>query len=258
MSTGPGEAISRAIRAQRAAVGGPALIPFVTAGFPSKRAFAGVLDSVAPHAAAIEVGVPFSDPMADGVTIQRTSRVALEQGVDLDWILTEVSRARGRFAVPIVLMGYLNPFLRYGLSRLAAACAEVGVEGLIIPDMPLEESGPVRGALHGQGVGLVQLVSPATSAERAARIAAASDGFLYAVTIAGVTGGAVSPSTSPAYLGRMRGVSPVPVCAGFGVRSGADVNALRDSSDGVIVGSALAEAIEAGEDPGDWLGRLRG
>ncbi|MEX2218886.1 MAG: tryptophan synthase subunit alpha [Phycisphaerales bacterium] len=253
----PGAALSRSIRAQREALRGPALIPYLTAGFPSPGAFRAALDAIAPHAAAIEIGVPFTDPMADGVTLQRTSRAALEQGVTLRWVLDEVGAASSRIAAPIALMGYLNPFLRFGLADLAAACSQSGVHALIVPDLPLEEAAAVRAALHERGVGLVQLVSPVTDPSRAARIAAATDGFLYAVTATGVTGGSAPGAPALDYLRRVRGLSAAPVCAGFGVRSAADVAALGAEADGVIVGSALAEAIERGADPGEWLAHLR-
>jgi tryptophan synthase alpha chain len=252
-----GHAIARSIRLQRDAGGGPALIPYITAGFPSKSSFAEIIRSIAPHAAAIEIGVPFSDPMADGITLQRTSRVALQNGVTLEWILQETAAISRGIDVPLVLMGYLNPFLRFGLPELGPACAAAGVRALIIPDLPFEESGFVREALHKQEVGLVQLVSPVTPPDRAARIAAASDGFLYVVTSTGVTGGALESGGSFAHLKAVRGACPVPVCAGFGIRSAADVALLADAVDGVIVGSALAQAIESGAEPGEWLRELR-
>ncbi len=272
-----GETLSTAIRAAASrGGGGPALVPYITAGFPTKAALVPQLRALAAHAAVIEVGVPFSDPMADGATIQRSSRVALEQGVSLDWILGELRRARPelRGDVPICLMSYLNPLLSVGLGQLGARCAAAGVAGLIIPDLPFEESAELRREIASHGVGLVQLVSPVTPVERAAKIAASSDGFLYAVTIAGVTGAGrateVASATSvggqasagppgessAAYLARLRSISPVPVCAGFGIRTREHVAALRGLADGAIVGSALIEAIERGEDAGKFLASL--
>ena len=256
--------ISSAIRsAASRSGGGPALIPYVTAGFPTKAALVPQLQALAAYAAVIEVGVPFSDPMADGVTIQRSSRVALEQGVSLEWILGELQRARPtlRADVPICLMSYLNPLLSVGLGRLGARCAAAGVAGLIIPDLPFEESAELQRAVHAHGVGLVQLVSPVTPAERAAKIASASDGFVYAVTMTGVTGagrveGAGPGESTADYLKRLRAASPVPVCAGFGIRTREHVAALRGLADGAIVGSALIEAIERAEDAGKFLASL--
>lgn len=243
---------------------GPALVPYITAGFPTREAFRSQLQSIAPHAALIEIGVPFSDPMADGVTIQRSSRVALERGVTLDWILSELQALRDslRPAVPLCLMSYLNPLLSIGLDQLGPRCARAGVAALIIPDLPFEESPPLRSSINTHGVGLVQLVSPVTPPDRAARIAAHSDGFLYAVTITGVTGAnsptaALAPESTAAYLARLRSVSPVPVCAGFGIRTRDHVAALTGAADGAIIGSALIEAIERGENPGDFLAALK-
>jgi len=256
-------AVSDRIR-DHASRGAPALIPYLTAGFPTKEAFPSLLRAVQPHAALIEVGVPFSDPMADGATIQASSRRAIENGVTLDWILRSLGDLRGTLATPIALMSYLNPLINLGLDTLAARCAASGVSLLVIPDLPLEESGPLRAALHATGVGLVQLVSPVTPPERAARLAAASDGFLYAVTVTGVTGAANTASPPPqsaapdlhAYLDRLRAVSPVPVCAGFGIRSREHVTSLSGHADGAIVGSALIAAIERGDDAGAFLAAL--
>ncbi len=266
--------ISAAIRsaAARHGAGGPALIPYITAGFPTKAAFIPQLRALSKHAAVIEVGVPFSDPMADGVTIQRSSRVALEQGVSLDWILAELAAARATLnaSVPLCLMSYLNPLLSVGLDQLGPRCAAAGVAGLIIPDLPFEESAQLRREVNGYGVGLIQLVSPITPHDRASAIAAASDGFLYAVTMTGVTGAGrateVASATSvpsaaestSAYLARLRSISPVPVCAGFGIRTREHVAALRGHADGAIIGSALIEAIERGEDAGAFLAGLAG
>ena len=251
--------ISDRIRSH-ASRGTPALIPYITAGFPTKDAFATQLRALQKHAVLVEVGVPFSDPMADGATIQHSSRKALENGVTLDWILTSLAELKGSLETPIALMSYLNPLIHLGMETLASRCAESGVGLLIIPDLPLEESAGLRAALHAKGVGLVQLVSPVTPPDRAAHLARHSDGFLYAVTVTGVTGGgsAAKPVNLDAYLAHLRSVSPVPVCAGFGIKSREQVRALAGKADGAIVGSALIAAIEKGEDPGAFLAALAG
>ncbi|MBY0308204.1 MAG: tryptophan synthase subunit alpha [Phycisphaerales bacterium] len=252
--------VAERIRAH-AARGQPALIPYLTAGFPTKDAFSRQMLAVQAHAAVVEVGVPFSDPMADGATIQGSSRRAIENGVTLDWILSSLAGLKGSLSAPVALMSYLNPLINLGLGGLAARCADAGVSLLIIPDLPLEESDGLQGALHARGVGLVQLVSPITPAARAERLATASDGFLYAVTVTGVTGGAARETAAGdtgAYLDRLRGVSPVPVCAGFGIRSRDQVRALAGHADGAIVGSALIAAVERGEDAGAFLASLAG
>ncbi|HHN75218.1 MAG TPA: tryptophan synthase subunit alpha [Acidobacteria bacterium] len=247
---------AEALSAALSAAARPALVAYLTAGFPSLDAFAPALRATAARAAVLEVGVPFSDPMADGATIQRASRIALEAGASLTWILDTLAAA-APLAAPVVLMSYLNPLLAGGLERNVRRAAEAGVAGMIVPDLPLEEAGPLGGMLEGQGMALVQLVTPVTAPPRIERLARASRGFLYAVTTAGITGGevAIAPALR-AYLARVREVARLPVCAGFGIRSAAQVAALADVVDGVIVGSALVEALERGEDPGAFLEAL--
>ena len=234
-----------------------ALAAFLTAGFPDRERFPALLDSVAAVADVVEIGVPFSDPMADGVTIQRASREALAAGVSLRWILALLAARPARAGTPIVLMSYLNPLLALGLDRLPGAAADAGVAGLIVPDLPLEESDALRAALTPAGIALVQMVTPVTPPDRLERIGAASEGFTYAVTVTGTTGGSVAADGDVGrYLDRARAASRVPLMAGFGIRDAAQVRALAGRADGVIVGSALIEAIEAGRDPADFLRRL--
>lgn len=257
---------ARAIESALRAAGrpGPAIIPYVTAGFPTLDALPGLLNTVAPHAAVIEIGVPFSDPMADGVTIQRSSRIALENGATIGWLLDLLGSLRRRPAAPLVLMSYLNPLLSLGDS-LGRACGAAGVSGVVVPDLPLEESRQIRSELNASGLGLIQLVAPVTDAARGEQICRASDGFVYAVTVTGTTGSAapgagagVAGAGLAAYLDRLRRVSPVPVCAGFGISTREQVRALRGHADGVIIGSALIEAITRGRDPGATLADLSG
>ncbi len=234
------------------------LVPFITAGYPEKDRFIDTLRKVAAHADVVEVGVPFSDPMADGVTIQRASHIAIANGVSLRWILTELTSA-GDLGVPIILMSYLNPLLAFGYVELAEACAAAGVCGFIVPDLPLEEGHDLREAMEAKGIALIQLVTPATPEDRMARLCAASRGFVYAVTIKGITGGATAlPPEVPAYLDKVKSFADIPVCAGFGVREAAQVAELGVHADGVIVGSALVEQLEAGHDPEDFLRSLTG
>jgi tryptophan synthase alpha chain len=238
---------------------GVALVAYICAGHPTKRAFRDLLREVASGADVVEVGVPFSDPMADGVTIQNASRVALEQGVSLRWILDELAAVRGEVRAPIVLMGYLNPFVRFGIEAFAPAGKDAGVAGLIIPDLPLEESGEVREALGAQGIALVNMVTPVTPPDRLVELARTTGGFLYAVTTTGVTGGAkASPRADPMdYLRSLKDLSEAPVCAGFGIRSKEQVDALRGVCEGAIVGSALIEAVDRGESAARFLASLR-
>ena len=241
-----------------AAGGGPALVAYLTAGFPRREGFLEQLASVARAADVVEIGVPFSDPMADGPTIQRASRAALAGGVTLRWLLAELAAARSHFTTPLLLMSYFNPLLAFGLEALPACARRAGIAGFIVPDLPLEESSGLSSALAREQLSLVQFVAAATPAERAARLCAASGGFVYALTTTGVTGQDVAlPDATLGWLGALRRTSPVPVCAGFGIRHRAQVERLAPHVDGVIVGSALVEAIECGEDAGGFLQELR-
>jgi tryptophan synthase alpha chain len=253
----PRERIVEAVR-RGAAAGEPALVAFLTAGYPSAGRFREDLAAVAAGADVVEIGVPFTDPMADGMTIQRSSQAALKQGVSLRWILAELA-AMQRPAAPLVLMSYLNPLLQYGYARLAADAAAAGVCGFIVPDLPFDEGDELRAALGEAGVALIQMVTPVTTPQRLAQVCAASDGFVYAVTMTGTTGRNVAvPDSVVQYLDTVRRASPVPVCAGFGIRSRDQVERLRGHVEGVVVGSALVEVLERGEDPTAWLRALRG
>jgi len=237
----------------------PAIAAFLTAGFPTREGFAELLLSTAAEADLVEVGVPFSDPMADGLTIQRSSRTALLEGVTLPWILEAVAAASGtREATPVLLMSYLNPIMAHGFDRFAADAGDAGVAGLIVPDLPLEESDELRSVLDRVGIALVQLVTPATPPGRLELVCRASRGFVYAVTMKGTTGATVDVGSAGEYLDRVRDVPDLPVLAGFGVRSASDVATLGRFVDGVIVGSALVEAIERGQDPAGFVRELRG
>jgi tryptophan synthase alpha chain len=254
----PRDVIAAALARDVAKGGKPALVAFVTAGYPEPREFLKVLRAVSSAADAIEIGVPFSDPMADGVTIQRSSQVAIEKGVSLAWILDELARRDFELTAPVLLMSYLNPLLAFGYEALAKRAAEVGVSGFIVPDLPYEESEPLKRALEPHGLALVQLVTPATPPERLKRLCAASQGFVYAVTRAGITGGeSTLPAETAAYLAAVKAVSALPVCAGFGVRRADQVDLIGRHADGVIVGSALVEVLERGADPAVFLRTLR-
>ncbi|MEL7450282.1 MAG: tryptophan synthase subunit alpha [Pseudomonadota bacterium] len=255
------ESISRAIRAANDA-GRPALVAFLTAGYPDRDQFIDHLRQVASAADVVEIGVPFTDPMADGVTIQRASQGALEAGVSLRWILDEL-KANDTGDTPLLLMGYLNPMLSLGYETLAKDSAESGVSGFIVPDLPYEESAPMRTALEAYGLGLVQLVTPVTPEPRLKTLCEASGGFVYAVTVTGITGGAKDGGDGGAnegiagYLKRVRDASPLPVCAGFGIRTREQVAELAPHAEGLVVGSALVEVLERGEDPAGFLNGLR-
>ena len=250
------ERVTAAIRAANDA-GRTGLVPFVTAGYPEPRDFVGTLKSVSAVGDVVEIGIPFSDPMADGMTIQRSSFEALQKGVTLAWIFDELEKAGG-FDAPLVMMSYLNPLLAFGYDKLADRALETGVCGFIVPDLPFEESAEIRAVLEDRGLGLIQLVTPATPADRLKKLCDASRGFVYAVTITGVTGGdAGLPKDLAGYLDKVAAVADIPVCAGFGIREASDVAAVGAHAAGAIVGSALVEVLERGEDPAAFLSALR-
>lgn len=252
-----GSVITEAIRNAKAS-GRPALVGWVTAGFPNRETFVQQLTAVANVSDVVEIGVPFTDPMADGPTIQRASRAALAQGVSLKWILAELAAPRPQLRAPLLLMSYLNPLLAYGLDRLPEDAARAGVSGFIVPDLPFEECADVRAALAARGLALVQLVTPVTPIERMQMLCAASSGFVYAVTMTGTTGKNFAVlDDALEYFARVQRISPLPVCAGFGIRSREQIERLAPHVDGVVVASALVEVLERGEDPAAFLRGLR-
>jgi len=253
----PRDTICAAIQAA-ANRGYPALVGFLTAGFPTRRDFKANLAAVASVCDVVEIGVPFSDPMADGTTIQRASFAALTHGVTLAWILAELESLESRPVAPILLMSYLNPLLAFGLDALPRAAAAAGVAGFIVPDLPFEESEDIQRALDREGLALVQMVTPVTPPERLAMLCAEAKGFVYAVTMTGTTGKAAEvPADVLEYMDRVKRCSNVPVCAGFGIRSREQVARFAGHVDGVVVGSALVEVLERGDDVKTFLRSLR-
>lgn len=253
----PRDRIRNSISACTAA-GRTALIPFITAGYPDPARFVDDLRAIASVSDVIEVGVPFSNPLADGPTIQRSSRLAIEAGVSLRWILEQLAGA-GDIGAPLVLMSYLNPLFVYGYEALAADAAAAGICGFIVPDLPLEESQGLRDALEPRGLALIPLVTPITAQRRLAELCAQGHGFVYAVTVTGITGGARAvPAQIGMYLERVRAAANgLPVCAGFGIRDAEQVTAIGRHADGVVVGTALVEVMAAGRDPAQFLLSLR-
>ena len=249
-----GQYIEERLKAPKAP--GPAIIPFITAGYPNAEDFKQTLYDLAKKADVIEIGVPFSDPMADGVTIQRSSHMAIENGVTLTWIFSQLKEIK--LDTPIVLMSYLNPLYVFGLKELVEASIESGVDGYIVPDLPIEESKELNDQLTDAGLALIQLVTPATPSDRIEMITKQSSGFIYAVTVKGVTGGenALSADVTD-YLKQVHKISKIPVCAGFGIRDKSDVEMIAEYVDGIIVGSAIVETIEQGNSPTEFLDRLK-
>jgi tryptophan synthase alpha chain len=256
------EHIGAAIRAA-VAKGHPALVGYLTAGFPSRRQFKENLAAVAGGCDVVEIGVPFSDPMADGATVQRASFAALADGVTLPWILDELKSIEPRHAAPILLMSYLNPLLAFGMEHLPRAAARAGVSGFIVPDLPFEESADLHQALEAEGLALVQMVTPVTPPERLKMLCREAKGFVYAVTMTGTTGKSADgkfadvPLEVLEYMDRVKQFSRVPVCAGFGIRSARQVARFAPHVDGVVVGSALVETLEKGDDVRAFLKSLR-
>ncbi len=254
MNMTPSEKISAAISAARDRT---AIVAFITAGYPSRAKFREHLAQIGAAADVVEIGVPFTDPMADGVTIQRSSREALAQGFTLGWLLEELT-AMQRPKAPLVLMSYLNPLMAHGYEKLAADAARAGVCGFIVPDLPYDEADEFRAALTAHGLALIQMVTPVTEPARLAKLCAASQGFVYAVTMTGTTGrNAAVPTEVARYLDTVTATAKLPVCAGFGIRSREQVEQLKGHVAGVIVGSALVEVLESGKDPAAFLNSLR-
>lgn len=247
MALTPAERLERHLRG----LGRPGLIAFVTAGDPDLAFTERLVPALeAAGADAIELGMPFSDPLADGPTIQRSSQRALAAGVRLADVLALGGRLRRRgVRVPLLLLCYANPLLRFGLERAVARAAEEGFEGLIVPDMPDEERAPLEAACAAHGLAAVAFAAPTTDDARLRRIAARARGFLYCVSLTGVTGARAELSPEAVdLLRRARAASPVPVALGFGISRPEHVRAAAPYADAVIVGSALVELIAAAGD----------
>jgi len=229
-----------------------ALMPYFTLGFPTPAGSLAVIEALAQSGAdLIELGVPFSDPLADGPTIQHSTQIALEQGMTVRGCLDLVAEARARgVRQPLLLMGYINPLLAYGLERYTQDAAAAGADGLIIPDLPVEEAQPLKAACRANGLALVYLVSPTSTPERIAELAARTSGFLYLVSLTGVTGARQSLSSGLAeFVARVRAVARTPLAVGFGIATAQQAQAVAGLADGVIIGSALIHAAGSAADP---------
>lgn len=219
---------------------GRVLVPYLTAGIPSASGFKELIQATAPFADAIEVGIPFSDPIMDGPVIQAASARAIETGVTPDVTLELIGELSGAVSCPIVVMTYFNPVLRKGLERFVADAADAGVSGVIVPDLPLEESHELSDALASRSMAFIQMVAPTTTAQRAARLAKASTGFVYAVSRMGVTGEqSVLSTAAHEVVAKVRPFARVPILIGIGVSTADHAREATRSADGVIVGSAV-------------------
>lgn len=224
---------------------GKAFIGFVTAGDPSmEKTEEFILAMVSAGTDLIEIGIPFSDPIAEGPVIQRANIRALSAGAAIAQIFALVERLRRKTQVPLVFLTYLNPVFHYGYERFFKRCADAGVDGIIIPDMPFEEQGEARGIAQLHGVDLISLIAP-TSEQRIKAIAASAQGFLYVVSSLGVTGvrGAIETDLE-AIVKAARLETAIPIAVGFGVSTPAQAAQIARIADGVIVGSAIVKIIE--------------
>lgn len=225
--------------------GRTALIPYLTAGYPSVDASREALRAAALQADIIEVGVPFSDPLADGPTIQRSTFEALRQGMTLAGTLDLIARAA--LDRPVVVFSYLNPILRYGLDRFLRDAEALDVAGLLLTDLPAGADPTVEDAVHASRLDLIRLIAPTTRPERLAEAVAGAEGFVYLVARLGVTGAssALAPDL-PGTIARVRAATPLPVAVGFGISTPAQASAVAELADGVVVGSALVDALGRG------------
>lgn len=223
----------------------PGLIPFITAGDPDLATTAQLVSTLAASGAdLVELGFPFSDPMADGPIIQASSERALAAGATLEGVLDTVALIRRETQVPIVLMGYYNPVYRYGVAQFAADAAAAGVDGVLIVDVPPEEAAEVTPALAAWGIDLITLLAPTTPPERMRALAAQSRGYLYYVSMTGVTGvQKLDPELIRQAVTEVCAVSPIPVGVGFGITSAEDAALVGSYADAVVVGSALVKII---------------
>jgi tryptophan synthase alpha chain len=239
-------------------------MPYFTLGYPDIASSEAVVRAIAAAGAdLIELGVPFSDPLADGPTIQHSTQVALEQGMTLARGLALTSRLRAAgVAQPLLLMGYVNPILAYGVSRYVADAEAAGADGFIVPDLPPEEAGELEAACRAHGLALIFLLAPTSTPERIAAVVSHATGFVYLVSQAGVTGARDQlPPDLATFVGRGRGATNLPLAVGFGIATPEHATAVGGLADGVIVGSALIKAVGAAADPataaGDFVHGLR-
>lgn len=248
------DATFAALRARRER----ALVPYFTAGDPSIATTRQLVVEAARRGAdVIELGIPFSDPLADGPVIQRATQRALAAGVTLPRVLELVREMRGEVSVPLVFLTYYNPILAFGLKAFCRTAVEAGIDGVIVADLPPEEAGPLQVEAEPAGLDLVHLVAPTSTPERMRRIARASQGFIYMVSLTGVTGerAALAPELSQ-QLRALRAITTKPICVGFGISTPAQAREVGRVADGVIVGSAIVRLVEQHGATPDLLARV--
>lgn len=223
-----------------------ALIAYVTTGYPSVEATLEVVPLLAEYGCDIvELGIPFSDPMADGVTIQNTSFHALENGITPDICLETAATLKRSTDIPLVFMSYYNPIYAYGLDRFCRGCRDAGVSGLIIPDLPPDEGKDLETVCREKGPDIIYLLAPSSTDERISLVAERSRGFIYLVSVTGVTGTRSTISTDLAdFIARVRTVANQPLCVGFGISSAEQAGEIGKVADGIIIGSRIIQLME--------------
>ena len=245
------------------AQGRPARVLFMPCGFPTKAASLEAMETlVSGGADVLELGVPFSDPIAEGAVIQAASQQALKDGVNLKDILALAAELRARHpALGLVLFSYFNPLLAYGPERLCADAAKAGIDGLLVVDVPYEEQDEFKPLVTAAGLSWIPLISPATTPERAAKIIEGCDGFVYVITVRGITGErkALPPELADR-LAALRAVTALPLAAGFGISDAATAAEIGRHAQGIVVGSAAVRALSEGGTAGlsDFMERLKG
>ena len=231
------------------------LIPFLPAGFPNQEQFWKELEELdAAGASVIEIGMPFSDPVADGPVVEKASLKCLDDGINLKWILTELKKRKGQFKAALLLMGYLNPVYQYGLDKFGADCAAAGVSGLIIADMPHEESQFVKDAIKPHNISLVPLVGLNTTKERMQLYADGAEGFCYFVSVLGTTGQRESlPARIKEKLTQAKEVFDIPIALGFGIKHPDQLKQFEGLMDAAVFGSALITHIQEGKSSDSFM-----
>jgi tryptophan synthase alpha chain len=226
--------------------GHKALISYITVGFPTIEATLRTVPILADNGCdIIELGIPFSDPLADGATIQRASFQALQNGISPQSCLEIAKQLSRRISTPLVFITYFNAVLRYGIEQFCVNCADSGIEGLIIPDLPPEEGTEVEAFAQRYGIDLIYLLAPTSSEERIRLVAEKSRGFIYLVSVTGVTGTRDKlPSGLDAFVARVRKIAKLPVCVGFGISTPEQAKQVAKIADGVIVGSRIIQLME--------------
>jgi tryptophan synthase alpha chain len=246
------QALARLKRGERVGV-----IPYLTVGFPTLEDTLALVPAMAQAgAAAVELGIPFSDPLADGPTVQAASFRALQGGVTTKTCLDICYRLRGEgVTIPLLFMGYYNPILAHGIEAFAKDAAKAGADGMIVPDLPPEEAGPLRAALHAHDLSLIPMLAPTSTEERIALVCQTAEGFIYCVSVTGVTGARQEvPAGLFEFLAKVRRFTPLPLAVGFGISERRHVEAIGAHAEAVVVGSRLIDVIDSAP-PGERVKR---